>query len=195
MMFSLAERAVDKFFSHAELSPDDRELYVYGFFIVLSRTFFFIVTLAYGLLFDVIFESVLFYVFFALIRSYAGGLHASSESACTISTLISFFVSVALMKVCAVWNLLYLPICSFILSVPTVLLLSPLDSEAKPLSPYERKLFKRKSLLFTLLIFSLAISSFALRMPRLLYPCAASLLLESILLSIGKIKAKNLDRT
>lgn len=189
MIFNLAEKAVDKFLSHEGLSPDDRELYVYGFFIILSRAFFFIVTLAFGLLFGLVLESILFYALFALIRGYAGGVHAATETMCNGFTLISFFASVAAMKACTVFSAFNIAFVSFVFSLPIILLLSPLDSAAKPLTADEKKTYRRRSGLFALLIFAAAVLAFVLRLPKLLYPCAASMLLESILLAVGKLKA------
>lgn len=188
MISGLAEKAVDKVFSHTELSKDDRELYVYGFFILLSHAFYFIITAICGVMLGVVLESILFYVLFSLIRGYAGGVHASKESICTVSTLLSILASITAIKVCLVLNLYVLPLAALFLSLPCILLFSPLDTEAKPLTTEERKAYKKKSCVIALLIFSAALVAFVLQLPGIFLSCAASLFLESLLLIAGKIK-------
>lgn len=47
------------------IGEDDKDLYIYGFFVLLSRLFLLIVTVLLGLLFGVIGESVCFYIMWA----------------------------------------------------------------------------------------------------------------------------------
>ena len=79
-----------------------------------------------------------------------------------------------------------------ILAMASVLiaLFSPLDTPEKPLTVNEKQHYKKKSILIVLLILFLATISVVLEQRTFLYSCAISLLLESILLTWGKISAK-----
>ena len=97
MISKLSEKAAEKLLVQDNLSQEDRELYVYGFFILFSKIFFFFLTVVYGLLIGNIVESILFYAIFTVIRGYAGGIHASNEKTCVFFTSLSLFFCIVAM--------------------------------------------------------------------------------------------------
>lgn len=187
MISRLSEATVRTLYTHGEISPEDKELYTYGFFMLFSRVFFFLLTLTYGALFGIAAESALFYVLFIVIRGYAGGIHAAKESTCTICTSLSLLLSVAAMRLFRDFALAVLPLIFLLLSALCILILCPLDTAAKRLTEAEKKEYRKKTWSFTLLILLLAIPALFLGIPWIFYPCAVSLSLESILLIIGKL--------
>jgi len=64
-------------------------------------------------------------------------------------------------------------------------MLSPLDTEAKPLTEEEKREYRRKSILITFIILAAAILGLIVGIYRVFYPCVLSLFLESILLLAG----------
>ena len=104
MATAIAERIVGKLIATSVVEEVDRELYVYGFFLLITRFFFFLVTFAFGGLLGIPLESVIFYIVFILLRSYAGGVHAKTEMACTLWTTLALGVTVATIKALAVSN-------------------------------------------------------------------------------------------
>ena len=63
------------------IDPDETDLYAYGFFLLLSRGIYLLVTSIFGAVFGILWENVLFYVSFSLLREYAGGIHAKQNQA------------------------------------------------------------------------------------------------------------------
>ena len=82
----IAEHITQKLIASSVIEEGDRELYSYGFFLLVTRFFFFLVTVFVGLLMGIGGESVLFYMVFFILRTYAGGVHAKTETACTVFT-------------------------------------------------------------------------------------------------------------
>lgn len=190
MISKLSEKAVDMFFSHSALSHEDKELYIYGFFLLLSKAFFFLLTVIFGALFGIAVESALFFILFSVLRSYAGGIHASKESSCTIFTTLAILASVALIRISINYSLSIPTISLLILSASIILLLCPLDSAAKQLTREEKRMYRKKAIFCTIVILMFSVLFLALRFHSLLYVCAISLGLESILLLIGKCAEK-----
>ena len=71
------------------IEEDDKELYTYGFFILLSHLFYLAIAILLGVLLGILTENLLFYIFFMLLRNYAGGFHAKSERVCTLLTILA----------------------------------------------------------------------------------------------------------
>lgn len=188
MISKLSEKAVDVLSVHNCIAQEEKELYVYGFFMLFSKAFFLLLTVIYGVLFGVVLESVLFYITFTVLRSYAGGIHASKESTCTICTSLAMLLCVAAIRVCVELSLLAVPFVLLALSTICILILSPLDSAEKRLMEEEKKEYRKKTYRITTLIVSAAILALICGLTRLFYPCVTSLMLESLLLVAGKAK-------
>lgn len=172
------------------ISEEDKELYSYGFFVILSRLLFLFVSAMFGMVFHVLTESLMFFVFFCLIRSYAGGIHASSELRCTALTSIAIFACVFGIKLSETYNADYFILSFFALSLVIVILFSPLDTAEKPLSFSERKRFKMFSLIISAVIAAFALLFYFLNIKSYSFAFMFSMILESVLLAAGKIKQK-----
>ena len=64
MATAIAERIVGKLIAASAVEEVDRELYVYGFFLLITRFYFFLVTIAFGCFLKIPCESVIFYIVF-----------------------------------------------------------------------------------------------------------------------------------
>lgn len=188
MISNLASKVVKKLIDNSAITDTEQELYVYGFFILISQILYFTLTTLFGILLDIVLESVIFYVAFQFIRRYAGGIHASSELKCEIATTTSIFLCLLCTKLCETNNI-QMPIL-VLTSIATVLIfvLCPLDTPEKPLTKEEYKYFRKISWLILLLIVLTISIGWHFKLEFIMYPCCMSLILESILLVLGKIK-------
>lgn len=166
----------------------DRELYLYGFFILFSQILYFIFTIIFSFILGVILEGVIFYATFQFVRWSAGGIHASSELKCEVATTLSLFLCLGIVKLCDQYNLKSVIIILTIVATVLIFLLCPLDSPEKPLSMKEKKYFRKKSWIILLVILTIIALSLLFKINTLIYSCCMSLILESILLFLGKIK-------
>ena len=143
MALNLSDKIVDCMIQNGTISSDDKEIYLYGvnqgLFMLLSVVTFMIVGLITGT-----FVYILAFLFAVMmLRSFAGGYHASTPLRCyTLSSvvvcLVVFLYSHIQFNYCIMAGLL-VAIGIFII------LLSPVDSTNKRLDELETKVYKRRS--------------------------------------------------
>ncbi len=188
MIGDFSSKIVKKLVDTSIIHDDEQELYVYGFFILLSQILYFILTTILGIVFDIVLESIIFYVAFQFIRRYAGGIHASSELKCEIATTTSIFLCLLCTKLCETNNIQMPILVLTSITAISIFVLCPLDTPEKPLTKEEYKYFRKISwLILLLIVFTISIG-WHFKLEFLMYPCCMSLILESILLVLGKIK-------
>lgn len=170
------------------IEETDRELYIYGFFVLLSHCTFFLISGLFGILLETPFESIVFYVMFSKLRCYAGGVHASSEIVCTCCTTVALFLSSASISIFQSVDCTFVPMCMLVLCSVVVYWLCPLDSEDKPLDQGETNIYRRNSRIVVLGIVMISIISMPLRFYGLLYAASTCMTLECILLIVEKIR-------
>lgn len=187
MATAIAERIVGKLIAASAVEEVDRELYIYGFFLLITRFFFFLVTVAFGFFLRIPCESVIFYTVFILLRSYAGGVHAKTEMACTVWTTLAMGTATAFIKILEYTNT-KVPVC-FLLCNICILTFSPLDSGEKPLDIEDRRRYQKICVLLLLIFDMVALVANYLAFPVLYYPVICGICLEAVLLSIGKLSS------
>lgn len=188
MIGKLASKVVKKLIDNSAIADTEQELYVYGFFILISQILYFSLAMIFGLLLDIVLESVIFYVAFQFVRRYAGGIHASSELKCEIATTTSIFLCLLCTKLCETNNIQMPILIPTMIAAISISILCPLDTPEKPLTKEEYEYFRKISWVILLLIMLTICIGWYFKLEFLMYPCCMSLILESILLVLGKIK-------
>lgn len=188
MISSLSSLITEALYKSQVIAEEDKELYVYGFFVLLSKGLFFLVSAFFGWILGVLLESIVFYIMFSTLRSYAGGFHASKESVCTCCTTVALFLSSL-----SIWWMerigkTVIPLCILVACGAVVSLLAPLDSEDKPLTPTELALYRQKSKIIVVVVGIAAVGGLCLDIPGILYAASISISLESVLLALGRMK-------
>lgn len=172
----------------------NRELYVYGFFVLLSQGFFFLISALFGCIFGTLWESVVFYIMFSTLRCYAGGFHASKESVCMCCTTASLFLASLSIWILSEVESVMIPWCILVLCGAVVYLLSPLDSEDKPLTSNDFREYRRKSRVIVIVLTIIAMGGECMHLSGILNATITSMALESFLLIFGKVKMVNVER-
>lgn len=188
MISSLSSIITEALYKSQVIAEEDKELYTYGFFVLLSKTLFFLVSALFGWMFGVLWESMVFYIMFSTLRGYAGGFHASKESVCTFCTTVSLFLS----SMC-IWYMerignTVIPFGILVVCGAVVYLLAPLDSEDKPLTRAEMVLYRQKTRSIDIAIVIISIVGLCLHLPAILHAASISMALECVLLVLGKAK-------
>lgn len=188
MISSLSSFITEALYKSQVIAEEDKELYVYGFFVLLSKGLFFLVSAFFGWMLGVLWESMVFYIMFSMLRSYAGGFHASKESVCTCCTTASLFLSSL-----SIWYMerignLVVPFCILAVCGAVVYLLAPLDSEDKPLTRTELVIYRQKTRAIDVAIVIISIVGLCLHLPAILHAASISMALECVLLVLGKVK-------
>lgn len=185
MATMIAEHIVEKLIAASVVEEGDKELYVYGYFLMITRFFFFLVAIAFGNFFEIPCESVIFYVVFILLRSYAGGVHAKTETACTLWTTLGIGTAIAAVKMLESSGRIITPFLVF--GNLCILLFSPLDSKEKPLSAKERRRFQKICYWLLLMCDITILMSFRLKFDFVYVPMVCGMCFEAVLLNIGKV--------
>ena len=194
MISKLSEYCTDHLIAEQYVKKDEREIYIYGFYMLISRLTFFLFAIIFGALIGCCIESIIFYITFQVIRRFAGGYHASTESRCNI--LSAFFIIICISFVCFAQrnNLQAIMLGVYLLSAIVILILCPIDTPEKPLSEKEYSTFKKISFGIVFLYTLLILVAFSLKWEKIFFSICVSLLLESILLLLGKVKALNIAK-
>lgn len=181
---SITKRVLLKF----NLSNSDEDIYSYGLFMFLSFVIFGVITIVFGIIFNCVIESILFYLFFQLLRKYCGGYHAETSGKCEIMTTIIILICIASIKAVEylkIENILFL---ISILFFTITYILSPVDTKENPLSKEEKDEFQKISRIIALVMLSIISITFIAKFNLLFIPCCVSIVLEGVLLIAGKIK-------
>lgn len=198
MISSIASKVVKKLIDNSAIDDAEQELYVYGFFVLISHTLYFILTIIFGILLGIVLESVIFYVAFQFIRRFAGGIHASNELKCGIVTTSSIFLCLLCIKLCEANHVQTPVLILTTFAAVSIFILCPLDTPEKPLSEKELKYFRKITWIILSVIFLVVIISYFVHLKWLqifFAPCCLSLILESLLLIAGKAKKLTLNKS
>lgn len=185
MIFRLSNSISVKLCNANVISRDEQELYSYGFFLLLSRGIFFAVAAVFGCLFKTIYESILFYILFSVLRGYAGGIHASKETTCMFFTTALLLLVSGCFQIMELAGFVTVPLWLLIVGGIIVFLLSPLDSKEKPLSNLELQHYRQISRWITVGIIILGIGGAMVEYNAVLYVSCICLVCESILLLVS----------
>lgn len=188
MISKLSTRLTEKLLSNGTISDEDKELYIYGLFMLLSQLMFFIIACIFGLILGCTIESIIFYIAFQFIRRYAGGYHASTEARCEIFSTLSILACIVVIKLSKTYDFQTVLLIISAISAVCIFVFCPLDTPEKPLSDKEFRYFRKVSWIILLVIIVAVILSYVFKLQMVTVPCCLSLILESILLAAGKIK-------
>lgn len=188
MISKLSCKIVDLLIKQSIIIKAEQELYVYGFFMLLSQIFYFIIALIFGIVFHVILESIIFYIAFQFIRRYAGGYHASTETRCEIMSSLSMILCIAAIKMLSIHEFIIPLLIITTVAAAGIFSLCPLDTPEKPLSKEEHKYYRKISWSILLIIVAIIAICYCLKCNSILIPCCISLILEGVLIIAGKVK-------
>lgn len=194
MIGRLSEKLVTVFIEKSVIDEEEKELYIYGFFMLISKLFLFLVALSCGVVFGVVLEGVIFFVVFMLVREYAGGYHASTELRCQVMTSLCLMGFIFAIRLFSEGDIELRHSALGAASFLCIVILSPLDSPEKPLTSDERKKYKNYSAVIAVGVFLTMLLSRRLNIIFLFYPCLCALVFESCLLVTGSIKRKMLKK-
>ncbi len=191
MINKLSAYLTDNLLSRGEISTDERELYIYGLFVLLSEALFSVLACLVGIIFNCFIESVIFFVSFMLIRRFAGGFHAKSETRCEILSSLAIIGSITLIKLSKIYDMKIALLCISLACAVVIFIFCPLDTPEKPLTAKEFKHFRKISWIILACIIACIVLSFCFKFDIAFAPCCISIILESILITFGKIKKFN----
>lgn len=131
---------ITAFLINQKIVPDeDKEIYEYGFDLLLADTFNFAGILLIGAITHQLWLTILYILIFVGLRSVCGGYHAKTHLRCHIGTIGAYILFLLLLNMQALTdNWLLLLGGDSIAAIP-IILFAPIQHKNKPLSEKVRK--------------------------------------------------------
>ena len=154
-MIKLISSKAARYLCSHETDTDSLELYEYAIYVVLSSIFHIATIVVFGVFFNMIIESVVFYFSFISIRKFAGGYHAKTPTKCYLFSILSNIIILYFIKLVNGVSVIFIfsLIMFELFCVVLILLISPLDTENNPLKTSEKKMYRIIAVFISILIF------------------------------------------
>lgn len=147
----LTTRIVETQIKKGKIKREEKELYQYGYRIMLEKAIAFLLTIAVALVLDAWMEILVFCVAFISIRIYAGGFHAKTVTGCMILSSVMLVVGVLLNGILLNCKFYSFFVFVDIVILPIICIFAPAEHKNRPVSLSEKRYFKRMVCMFCIL--------------------------------------------
>lgn len=123
------------------IAEQEVEVYQYGFEILISTALGLLITMAVGIVLNMFFLSVLYYVIFVTVRQWTGGYHADSYLKCNLTFAGITFFTLGMTKLSCMREV-YNPTIHGLILVTVLLIVwkyAPVENPNKPLTEEQKK--------------------------------------------------------
>lgn len=189
MVNHLAETFATKMVIKKIIDIDDKECYVYGLELLISKIIVFGVILVISIITQTIIPSIIFTSSYIFLRQYSGGYHCKTAEMCMLVSIFIYLIFLITLKL----SLLYLDIYLLGLSAISyfiVLLFSPLADANKEIDDDEKKKYKTISLIFASIMMLTIVICFFINIHFVFISVSCSLIADAILLLMAIIKRR-----
>ncbi len=124
----------EKLNSQMHFTAEEKEVYVYGFELLLSNLITMAIICIISVILGNIFYAISFFLFFFLLRLFSGGLHASSHFKCISLTISTFIFTVIASKLFEYGKYEHFIVLMSLISFFIISLLSPIVNLNHPIS-------------------------------------------------------------
>lgn len=167
------------------VAAEKSSIYQYGFQIGMEVCLNTIISILIAILCHMECETIIFFVVFMLLRSYAGGLHLNTYISCLICSCMSLL---GLLMIVRYWNIdSPLSMGIVVISLFLIKLLSPVQDINRPISPDEMQTFGKKLNYSILVILILSVIFYGLHLERMLLMISVTTLFMVGILVLGKL--------
>lgn len=190
-MIKLISNLMAGYLCSDESNKENYALYEYAVYVVLSSVFHIVTTLVIGICFNLIIESIVFYFSFIIIRKFAGGYHASTPTRCYLFSVILTILVLFLLRLLILYDNLYLRTLDIILKIVCIIVISifsPLDTENNPLSVQEKRIYKRISILLSVIVSACSVMMITFEVGFIGYPMSFGVFVSAFVLTMRKIQ-------
>ena len=157
-MEKLALAITDYYIRKNIIDAAKRNIYIYGFKLIISDIVNFIVIILLGLLVNCELESVVFLITLCGLRVFTGGFHAKTFFVCRLSMMITFILVMATsnLLIKSGVNYIYIGLLN-IISIIIVALLAPVQNPNKKLEVKQMKTNHKRSVIASLFLSVLSV--------------------------------------
>lgn len=130
-----------KLLKYNVINKEQLEIYLYGFELIFSFLISTITIFTIGILLNQVIPTIVFLLFFILIRRYTGGYHANTYLKCQIYT-ISSYIFVIFASLFLHIDDLFFPIL-LLVGIITIIAIGPIENPNKQLTEQEKRKHKK----------------------------------------------------
>lgn len=188
MITKLSSKLIENLLKKNYISDEDKALYEYGIFMLLSYVVFFSVAIILGFGFNIPFFAILFFLSFCIVRNFAGGIHARSELKCNFFTTLLIIIGEILLKIFINYNLIEISSLLLVISSIVLCVMKPIASPEKEITQKEKEVFHKKLIVFLMFILVMSIGSMLIKCNNIAMSFSMGILLASFLFIAGKIQ-------
>lgn len=185
-MNRIAEGLTDYVIRKGTIKEEDRELYEYGFTITIEAGLFVLFSLFVSLYLHMIKEGILFFLIFAPLRSYAGGLHLDKFHSCFILSCLTFSGILLIVRYVHI-PMLFSLISLFILEFG-VYALYPVENINREVDSEENRFFNKKLKLFLMIDLLIALIFVVLKKECYVFLISTTFFMIVVTMILGKYK-------
>lgn len=185
-MKGIAEALTDYVIQKGMVKEEDRELYKYGFTMTIEVGLFVLSSLLVSLYLHMFMEGILFFLIFAPLRSYAGGLHLDRFHSCFILSCLTFSGILLTARYVHI-PMLFSFIALFLLEA-VVYALYPVENINREVDDEENRFFKKKLKLFLIIDLLLALICVALKKDCYVILILTTFFMIVVTMILGKCK-------
>lgn len=160
----MIERSVhaitEKLVLNKNIPEEEREVYCYGIRQMFDSIINILTVIAIGVLFGMVWQSILFSVTYIPLRRCAGGYHAPNPHICYGLSVALIIVSLVLIKAIDISGRTLLAILT--ISLFLIVIKAPVESRNKPLSDKEKAVYRRWSCIIAAIESITTITMFAM---------------------------------
>ena len=186
-MSGFTDRIVDFFISNEIIEKENREIYAFGISQGLSLILNIFSTIVVGLVLGLVWESVLFLVFYMSLRCYAGGFHAKTPLRCYLYSLL--LVAVSLIIIQQAGTSFYYKALTFA-AVLGIWIMVPVENETKPLNATERSIYRKRTRIIAVGEYTISVLLVLIGAQRVSSCISAAILALCFMLVAEKIRRK-----
>ncbi len=181
--------------TNAYAREDEKEIVEFGIEQILLTLLNLVTVLILGTLFGALIQSVIFFIAFVSLRSYAGGYHAATRTRCYLISVAALLTSFLSLKV-PIWTMQRC-IAVTILAGVVLLLLAPVGNPNKEMEEIEIKVYRKRSIYIYLIQAGIIFGSLGMNISFIYQPMVLSMMIIMALMISGKVKlhkSQSLDR-
>lgn len=188
IMFSLLSRKLACFFAEKNIiPPEEKNIYAYGYEIMISEAVNWIITIVIALFTGKIIETAVYMLSFMRLRGALGGFHANSHVGCIMISAIVYMACLGIVYLTPMNMYWMLIIAGLILHTGLVLTIAPVAHPNKPfVNEAECLKFRKKSYILSG-IYGIACIILLFTPLQILKTCSYCILLGMLSASISMI--------
>lgn len=153
----LSTSATNFFIKNGTISTEKKDVYAYGFEILISTIVYTGIFLMTAFITDTFLLSIVFWIGFYIVRTIAGGYHAKTYIACHLLFMCNHLLFIIILKTRPTEFDSYIALGLFIVSAVTLILFAPVEHPNKPFIKTEKKRFRKLSCFYSIFVIIIGI--------------------------------------